>query len=47
MNTALGLIAAFLTSILFSGALIAALILGTATLGAGGMWWLWRTLGHK
>jgi hypothetical protein len=46
MNTALGLIAAFLSSILISGALIAAMILATCSLGAGGVWWLWRRLGR-
>ncbi len=46
MNTALGIIAAFLTSILFSGAAIAAMLVGGCALVGGTCWWLLRQLGR-
>jgi hypothetical protein len=47
MKTVLEIVVALMTSILFSGAAIGAIILGGCVVGAGGCYGLWRWRNHR
>jgi len=47
VKTTLEIVVALATSILFSGALVGAAILGVCALSAGSGYWLWRRFGKR
>lgn len=47
MKTTLEFVVGLTTGILFSGALIGAMILGIGAAFGGSCWWLWRRYGRR